>query len=72
MYSLGGTNHELDQPSKFITGEYGEQTAEGLIPGGKNIRVVNDNVISFIHLVVNHRLNTQIRQQSSHFLRGFQ
>ncbi|CAM8905650.1 unnamed protein product [Rhodiola kirilowii] len=35
-------------------------------------RVTNDDVIHFIHLVANHRLNSQIRQQSSHFLRGFQ
>ncbi|KAI3776221.1 hypothetical protein L1987_45994 [Smallanthus sonchifolius] len=33
---------------------------------------VNENVITFIHLVASHRLNTQIHQQSSHFLRGFQ
>ncbi|KAL3626638.1 E3 ubiquitin-protein ligase upl6 [Castilleja foliolosa] len=52
--------------------EYGEQTEEELLPGGKNIRVTNENVITFIHLVANHRLNFQIRQQSSHFLRGFQ
>ncbi|CDY08993.1 BnaC01g30980D [Brassica napus] len=36
------------------------------------MRVTNENVITFIHLVSNHRLNFQIRQQSSHFLRGFQ
>ncbi|XWS38900.1 hypothetical protein CRYUN_Cryun18bG0002900 [Craigia yunnanensis] len=58
----------------FVIGnnEYGEQTEEELLPGGKNIRVTNENVITFIHLVSNHRLNFQIRQQSSHFLRGFQ
>nr|VDD46118.1 unnamed protein product [Brassica oleracea] len=36
------------------------------------MQVTNENVITFIHLVSNHRLNFQIRQQSSHFLRGFQ
>lgn len=63
---------ELELYFVIVNNEFGEQTAEELIPGGKNIRVVNDNVITFIHLVANHRLNTQIRQQSSHFLRGFQ
>ncbi|KAL9240764.1 hypothetical protein vseg_014947 [Gypsophila vaccaria] len=56
----------------IVNNEYGEQTEEELIPGGKNIRVTNENVIPFIHLIANHRLNFQIRQQSSHFLRGFQ
>ncbi|KAK9075671.1 hypothetical protein SSX86_003997 [Deinandra increscens subsp. villosa] len=90
---------ELELYFVIVNNEFGEQTLEELIPGGKNIRVVNDNVITFIHLVANHRLNTQvllcfsflfsyalllllvfhecassfqIRQQSSHFLRGFQ
>ncbi|KAF8394715.1 hypothetical protein HHK36_020932 [Tetracentron sinense] len=56
----------------IVNNEYGEQKEEELLPGGKDIRVTNDNVITFIHLVANHRLNFQIRQQSSHFLRGFQ
>ncbi|KAF7836898.1 E3 ubiquitin-protein ligase UPL6 isoform X1 [Senna tora] len=56
----------------IVNNEYGEQTEEELLPGGRNLRVTNDNVITFIHLVANHRLNFQIRQQSSHFLRGFQ
>ncbi|KAH9621963.1 hypothetical protein KSS87_001747 [Heliosperma pusillum] len=56
----------------IVNNEYGEQTEEELIPGGKNIRVTSENVIPFIHLIANHRLNFQIRQQSSHFLRGFQ
>ncbi|XP_028786892.1 E3 ubiquitin-protein ligase UPL6 [Neltuma alba] len=56
----------------IVNNEYGEQTEEELLPGGRNLRVTNENVITFIHLVANHRLNSQIRQQSSHFLRGFQ
>ncbi|CAH1453191.1 unnamed protein product [Lactuca virosa] len=67
-----GDLSELELYFVIVNNEFGEQTSEELIPGGKNIRVVNDNVITFIHLVANHRLNTQIRLQSSHFLRGFQ
>lgn len=52
--------------------EYGEQKEEELLPGGKDMQVTNENVIKFIHLVANHRLNSQIRNQSSSFLRGFQ
>ncbi|CAN6467252.1 unnamed protein product [Victoria cruziana] len=55
-----------------VNNEYGEQTEEELLPGGKDLQVTNENVITFIHLVANHRLNIQIRQQSSNFLQGFQ
>lgn len=67
-----GDISDLELYFVIVNNEYGEQSEEELIPGGKNIRVTNDNVIPFIHLVANHRLNYQIRQQSSHFLRGFQ
>ncbi|CAL0334474.1 unnamed protein product [Lupinus luteus] len=67
-----GDISDLELYFVILNNEYGEQTEEELIPGGKNLRVTNDNVITFIHLVANHRLNFQIRQQSSHFLRGFQ
>ncbi|XP_076935775.1 E3 ubiquitin-protein ligase UPL6-like isoform X2 [Bidens hawaiensis] len=63
---------ELELYFVIFNNDFGEQTAEELIQNGKNVRVGNDNVITFIHLVANHRLNTQIRLQSSHFLRGFQ
>lgn len=43
-----------------MNNEYGEQTEEELILGGKNERVTNETVIKFIHLVANHRLNFQV------------
>ncbi|XP_021854512.2 E3 ubiquitin-protein ligase UPL6 [Spinacia oleracea] len=67
-----GDVSDLELYFVIVNNEYGEQTEEELIPGGKNIRVTNENMIPFIHLIANHRLNYQIRQQSSHFLRGFQ
>ena len=33
------------------------------MPGGKDMQVTNENVISFIHLLENHILNSQIRNQ---------
>lgn len=63
---------ELELYFVILNNEYGEQTEDELLPGGKNVRVTNENVITYIHLVANHRLNFQIRQQSTHFLRGFQ
>ncbi|PON64889.1 HECT domain containing protein, partial [Parasponia andersonii] len=67
-----GDISDLELYFVIVNNEYGEQTEEELLPGGKNSRVSNETVITFIHLVANHRLNFQIRQQSSHFLRGFQ
>uniref|UniRef100_A0A0A0K808 HECT-type E3 ubiquitin transferase n=1 Tax=Cucumis sativus TaxID=3659 RepID=A0A0A0K808_CUCSA len=72
-----GDISELGLYFVIINNEYGKQTEEELLPGGRNRRVTCENVITFIHLVANHRLNFQhslslIRQQSSHFLRGFQ
>ncbi|WOL16420.1 E3 ubiquitin-protein ligase [Canna indica] len=67
-----GDVSELELYFVVLNNEYGEQTEEELIPGGKDMRVTKDNVIAFIHLVANYRLNYQIRIQSLHFLRGFQ
>ena len=50
--------------------EYGEQKEEEMLPGGKDVQVTNVNVIRFIHLLANHRLNDQISNQSSSFLQG--
>ncbi|EPS68435.1 hypothetical protein M569_06334, partial [Genlisea aurea] len=67
-----GNISQLELYFVIVNNEYGEQTEEELLPGGKSMRVTNDNVITFIHLVANYRLNFQIREQSAHFLRGFQ
>ncbi|GJN35965.1 hypothetical protein PR202_gb24786 [Eleusine coracana subsp. coracana] len=67
-----GDISELELYFVIVNNEYGEQCEEELLPGGREMRVTNDNVITFIHLVANHRLNYQIRAQSTHFLRGFQ
>ncbi|THU67840.1 hypothetical protein C4D60_Mb05t28930 [Musa balbisiana] len=67
-----GDVSELELYFVAVNNEYGDQTEEELIPGGKDLRVTKDNAIAFIHLVANYRLNYQIRTQSLHFLRGFQ
>ncbi|KAI0504427.1 hypothetical protein KFK09_015379 [Dendrobium nobile] len=67
-----GDVSELELYFVIINNEYGEQKEEELLPGGKDIHVTKENVITYIHLIANHRLNYQIRHQSSHFLRGFQ
>ncbi|KAJ6718486.1 UBIQUITIN-PROTEIN LIGASE E3C [Salix purpurea] len=67
-----GDISDLELYFVIVNNEYGEQTEEELLPGGRNQRVTNDNVIPFTHLVSNYRLNYQIRLQSSYFMRGFQ
>lgn len=57
-----GDISELELYFVIVNNEYGEQTEEELLPGGKNLRVTNENVITFIHLVANHRLNFQVVQ----------
>ncbi|KFK40581.1 hypothetical protein AALP_AA2G014700 [Arabis alpina] len=49
--------------------ENGEMTEEELLPGGKDMRVTNENVVTFIHLVSNYRLNFQVR--GNHFLLSY-
>ena len=60
-----GDLSELELYFVIVNNEYGEQTEEELLPGGKNIRVTNENVITFIHLIANHRLNFQVRSPFS-------
>eukprot|EP00262_Sarcandra_glabra_P021052 TRINITY_DN8660_c0_g1_i1.p1 TRINITY_DN8660_c0_g1~~TRINITY_DN8660_c0_g1_i1.p1 ORF type:complete len:1037 (+),score=192.54 TRINITY_DN8660_c0_g1_i1:201-3311(+) len=67
-----GDISELELYFVISNNEYGEQVEAELLDGGKDMRVTNENVIMFIHLMANYRLNIQIRQQSTHFLRGFQ
>lgn len=70
LYSLQhyeGDISELELYFVIVNNEYGEQKEEELLPGGKNLRVTNDNVIMFIHLVANHRLNFQVIILSSIF-----
>lgn len=55
-----GDISELELYFVIVNNEYGEQTEEELLPGGKDVRVTNENVITFIHLIANHRLNFQV------------
>jgi len=52
--------------------EFGQAGQTDLIPGGRDVPVTASNVVRYIHLMANHRLNTQIHAQSMAFLRGFQ
>ncbi|XP_046442108.1 ubiquitin-protein ligase E3B-like [Daphnia pulex] len=49
----------------------GKLITQELRPGGKAIPVTNENKISYIHQMAHFRMHTQIRDQTSAFLRGF-
>ncbi|KAM0925172.1 hypothetical protein ACQ4PT_004363 [Festuca glaucescens] len=47
-------------------------TVEKLIPGDNELTVTSDNVILYLNLFANHRLEQEIQNQTSRFLRGFE
>ncbi|KAK4483925.1 hypothetical protein RD792_011134 [Penstemon davidsonii] len=56
---------------KRILYERAEVTDYELIPGGRNIRVTEDNKHQYVDLVAEHRLTTAIRPQINAFMEGF-
>ncbi|CAK9186569.1 unnamed protein product [Ilex paraguariensis] len=56
---------------KLILYERTEVTDSELIPGGRNIRVTEENKHQYVDLIAEHRLTTAIRPQINAFLEGF-
>ncbi|RLN00081.1 E3 ubiquitin-protein ligase UPL1-like isoform X2 [Panicum miliaceum] len=56
---------------KLILYEKAEVTDCELIPGGRNIRVTEENKHEYVDRVAEHRLTTAIRPQINAFLEGF-
>ncbi|KAI7738652.1 LOW QUALITY PROTEIN: hypothetical protein M8C21_021949, partial [Ambrosia artemisiifolia] len=56
---------------KMILCEKSEVTDYELIPGGRNIRVTEENKHKYVDLIAEHRLTTAIRPQINAFLEGF-
>ncbi|KAG5052648.1 hypothetical protein JHK87_004846 [Glycine soja] len=56
---------------KLILYERTEVTDYELIPGGRNIKVTEENKHQYVDLVAEHRLTTAIRPQINSFLEGF-
>lgn len=46
-------------------------TDHELIPGGRNIKVTEENKHEYVDLIAEHRLTTAIRPQINAFLEGF-
>ncbi|CAF2040693.1 unnamed protein product, partial [Brassica napus] len=56
---------------KLILYEKTEVTDHELIPGGRNIKVTEENKHEYVDLIAEHRLTTAIRPQINAFLEGF-
>ncbi|XP_073006653.1 E3 ubiquitin-protein ligase UPL2-like [Typha latifolia] len=56
---------------KLILYEKAEVTDSELIPGGRNIRVTEENKHEYVNRVAEHRLTTAIRPQINAFMDGF-
>ncbi|MCO5577300.1 hypothetical protein L7F22_031127 [Adiantum nelumboides] len=56
---------------KHILYERTEVMDHELVPGGRNIRVTEENKHEYVDLVAEHRLTTAIRPQINAFLEGF-
>ncbi|KAM6543817.1 hypothetical protein CsatB_008264 [Cannabis sativa] len=56
---------------KLILYERTEVTDYELIPGGRNIKVTEENKHQYVDLVAEHRLTTAIRPQINAFMEGF-
>ncbi|XP_020690222.1 E3 ubiquitin-protein ligase UPL2 [Dendrobium catenatum] len=56
---------------KLILYERAQVTDCELIPGGRNIRVTEENKHEYVDRVVEHRLTTAIKRQINAFLEGF-
>ncbi|KAH7670367.1 E3 ubiquitin-protein ligase HUWE1 protein [Dioscorea alata] len=56
---------------KLILYERAEVTDSELIPGGRNIRVTEENKHEYVDRVAEHRLTTAIRPQINAFMEGF-
>eukprot|EP01134_Creolimax_fragrantissima_P006575 CFRG6575T1 len=50
---------------------FGKPQTTDLVPGGSAIAVTNDNVIMYIYLMADHRMNKAIEKQSKAFVTGF-
>ncbi|ERN14346.1 E3 ubiquitin-protein ligase UPL2 isoform X1 [Amborella trichopoda] len=56
---------------KLILYERTEVTDYELIPGGRNVRVTEENKHEYVDLVAEHKLTTAIRPQINAFMEGF-
>lgn len=52
--------------------DLGETRVIDLIPNGRDVAVTRSNLVRYIHLMANYRLNVSIKPQCDAFMRGFE
>ncbi|KAI3842297.1 hypothetical protein MKW98_026087 [Papaver atlanticum] len=71
LHELPTFRHAPVGCSFYFPNLWAEVTDYELIPGGRNIRVTEENKHEYVDLVAEHRLTTAIRPQINAFLEGF-
>ncbi|XP_065343486.1 ubiquitin-protein ligase E3B [Cloeon dipterum] len=66
-----GDVSELDLNFSIDQDFLGKLETFELVPGGKATPVTNENKINYIHLMAHFRMHTQIREQTTAFIKGF-
>mmetsp|Transcript_36049 Transcript_36049/g.67205 ORF Transcript_36049/g.67205 Transcript_36049/m.67205 type:complete len:216 (-) Transcript_36049:1114-1761(-) len=62
--------HVLAQQVDVVTPS-GETISRELMPGGSSVAVTKDNLVSYLYLYANFKLNIETHRQSLAFLQGF-
>ncbi|KAK6625595.1 hypothetical protein RUM43_005894 [Polyplax serrata] len=66
-----GDIQDLDLTFSVDEDYLGKIVTHELVPGGRAIPVTNENKINYIHLMSHFRMHTQIKDQTTAFIRGF-
>ncbi|XP_077549553.1 ubiquitin-protein ligase E3C [Haemaphysalis longicornis] len=67
-----GNVTDLNLDFTVVTSQLGHSEVEELKPGGSSIAVTGENRIEYMHLLADHLLNTQLRQQCLAFRKGME
>ncbi|XP_041360114.1 ubiquitin-protein ligase E3C-like [Gigantopelta aegis] len=70
LKTYDGDVSDLGLDFTVVNDEFGETKVEELKAGGRNITVNKNNMIEYIHLMADYRLNKQIRSHCSSFRQG--
>ncbi|XP_050429580.1 ubiquitin-protein ligase E3B [Adelges cooleyi] len=62
---------ELDLTFSVVNNHLGQLITHDLVPGGRMISVTNQNKINYVHLMAHYVMHTQIKAQTSAFIKGF-
>ncbi|CAN8003913.1 unnamed protein product [Ixodes hexagonus] len=72
LKSYPGDVAELGLDFTVLSSQLGHSTLEELKPGGASIPVTAENRIEYVHLMADHLLNAQLRQQCLAFRQGLE